>query len=212
MKTNFSEAEKLKLIELYPNNYTSHIAKIIGRSYSSILNHARKLGLQKTSEFLKFKKEEQIKYLKDSSTRHRYAKGKIPANKGKKMSAEQYEKCKKTMFKKGNIPHNAKDVYEEVLRSDKNGFSYWMIKLPGEKKLRYKHIWLWESTYGKVEKGYNVVFKDKNSLNCTLENLEYICDAQLMFRNTIHRFPEELKSTIRLVAKLKKQIHAKEQN
>jgi hypothetical protein len=57
-----------------------------------------------------------------------------------------------------------------------------------------------------------VVFKDGNQLNCIIENLECISNAELMQRNTIHRFPAELKSTIRLVNKLKRNINAKEQN
>ena len=38
--------------------------------------------------------------------------GHIPANKGKKMSPEQYEKCKATMFRKGNVPANHMEVGE----------------------------------------------------------------------------------------------------
>lgn len=35
-----------------------------------------------------------------------FQKGHVPRNKGKKMSAEQYEKACHTMFKKGNVPGN----------------------------------------------------------------------------------------------------------
>ena len=42
----------------------------------------------------------------------RFEKGHVPANKGKPMSQEQYEKCKATMFKKGDVPANHMEVGE----------------------------------------------------------------------------------------------------
>lgn len=44
--------------------------------------------------------------------------GHIPANKGKPMSPEQYEKCKETMFKKGQIPPNHINVGEYTHTTD----------------------------------------------------------------------------------------------
>jgi hypothetical protein len=43
-------------------------------------------------------------------------------------------------------------------------------------------------------------------MNCVLENLELISDKDLMKKNTIQRFPEELVNTIKLVNKLKRKI------
>lgn len=45
----------------------------------------------------------------------RFEKGLVPWNKGKKgsMTPEQYEKCKATMFKKGNIPANHRPIGSE---------------------------------------------------------------------------------------------------
>lgn len=53
--------------------------------------------------------------------------GNIPFNKGKKgyMSAEQYEKCKQTMFKKGNIPANHRPIGSERVGKD----GYILIKI-----------------------------------------------------------------------------------
>lgn len=200
------------LAEMYPNNYTKDICEKLNRSYSSVSNQAYLMGLKKSQAFMRMELEIQAKRLKENGYSSRFLKGRTPVNKGKKMPAEVYEKVKATMFKKNSVPHNAKKAGEEVLRKDKSGRKYWMIKLPGKRKLIYKHHWLWESKNGKIRKGFNVVFKDGNPLNCVLENLEYISNAALMQRNTIHRYPGELKSTIRLVNKLKRTINAKEQN
>jgi len=83
-----------------------------------------------------------------------------------------------------------------------------MIKLPGQRKLVYKHKWVWEQATGKkVPKAHNIVFKDGDNLNTNIENLECISNAELMRRNTIHRYPQELVSQIRKVSKLKKLIN-----
>ena len=49
-----------------------------------------------------------------------FQKGQKSWNKGRKMSPSQYEKSKPTMFKKGNIPANARAIGSE--RIDKNGY------------------------------------------------------------------------------------------
>lgn len=119
----------------------------------------------------------------------------LPMIEGKKqseyMSADAIERSKQTRFKKGNIPHNALEVGSEVIRVSK-GLSYYMIKVPNQSKLVYKHTWLWEQANGAVPKGFNIVFKNGNSLDCRLENLECISNAELMERNTIHQYPPEL--------------------
>jgi len=56
------------------------------------------------------------------------------------------------------------------------------IKING--KFRHYHRYLWEQANGKVPKGYNVVFKDGDTMNCVLENLECISDREIQLRNS----------------------------
>ena len=51
-----------------------------------------------------------------------------------------------------------------------------------------------------------VCFKDGNKTHIALNNLELLTRAERMRRNTIHRYPEELKSAIRAIGKLKRTI------
>lgn len=208
----WTEQERQVLIEKYPNSYTSEISNLLNRSVRSIYAQATLMGLKKSDHFMQMELKKQADRLREDGANYRFNKGHISHNKGRKMPKELYEKCKSTMFKKGNLPHNTKQDWEEGLRNDKNGKTYITIKVPGVKKMQFKHVWLWESINGKVPNGFNIVFKDGNTTNCTIENLECISNAELMKRNTIHRFPEELKTTIRLVHKLNRTIHAKEQN
>lgn len=200
-KTTFTPEEDAIIIDNYLDLPIKRIGKLIGRSYTGINGRLRQLGLSIPQELRDERKKMGM-----------YRKGSTPANKGKKMSSEVYERTKHTFFKKGNIPHNAKNDWEEVQRSDSSGRAYWRIKLPGKRKLVYKHIWLWEKEYGEVPTGYNIIFKNGNSLDCRIENLECISNAELMSKNSLHRFPEDLRKIIQLKGALKRQINKIEKN
>nr|WP_288356107.1 HNH endonuclease signature motif containing protein [uncultured Pseudomonas sp.] len=64
------------------------------------------------------------------------------------------------------------------------------------------HILLWEEAHGPVPSGHCLAFRDGNKRNITLENLELITRAERMRRNTIHRYPPELKGAIRTLGRL----------
>lgn len=195
------------LQQMYPDNYAEDIARELGKSAISIYYKAGKLGLKKSEAFRKMELQRQGNRLRIVGAKHRFNAGHTPANKGVKMSPEVYEKVKHTMFKPGQMPHNTRhDGFERI---SKDGYIEIRVR-PG--KFMLKHRLIWESYHGKVQKGYVVVFKDKNPMNCTIENLELITMEENMRRNSIHRLPIELKSTIRLVNKLKRVINAKEQD
>ncbi|MEE6129144.1 HNH endonuclease signature motif containing protein [Chryseobacterium arthrosphaerae] len=201
-KTTFSPEEDKILIEKYLEIPVKRLAVILKRSSCGVNSRLRQLNLIIPKELAATRKESGM-----------FRKGKIATNKGKKqieyMSPEAIEKTKASRFQKEHIPHNAKTDWEEVQRKDSSGNKYWMIKIPENRKLVYKHVWLWENKNGKVPKGYNVVFKNKNTLDARLENLECISKAENMLRNTIHRYPEELKVKIRKLSKLKRIIKKK---
>ena len=68
-----------------------------------------------------------------------FVKGQIPPNKGKKMSPEMYEKCKTTMFKKGNIPQNHRPVGSERVAKD----GYMQIKVAEPNKWQQKNVYIY---------------------------------------------------------------------
>jgi hypothetical protein len=49
---------------------------------------------------------------------------------------------------------------------------------PQEKRWQEKHRWLWEQEHGKIPAGMNIIFLDKNPLNCTLKNLAMVSKAE----------------------------------
>ena len=134
----------------------------------------------------------------------RFKKGQVSWNKGRKMSPEQYEKCKKTMFQKGNLS-NARPVGDE--RIDVDGYTYIKTKQPNKWEL--KHRVLWEEKYGTIPKGYNLIFADGNRQNLDLDNLILISNAELFIinQNGLYKQDKELTKTGANIAKLISKIN-----
>lgn len=123
-----------------------------------------------------------------------FQKGQTSWNKGRKMSSDQYKRCEATMFKKGNIPANARAIGSE--RVDKNG--YILIKTQdGHKNKNWtrKHRYLYEQEYGKVPKGHKVIFADGNIRNFDLNNLIVVSDAEELIMNQHKLFKEDTELT-----------------
>lgn len=109
----------------------------------------------------------------------RFKKGNVPFNKG--IKGVRYDGCEKTWFQKGNLPHNTKPIGYERLTKD----GYIEVKIamrPGDTKNGHnfvgKHRIVWEDANGPIPKGYKLIFLDGNKLNCNLENLALVTNAE----------------------------------
>lgn len=116
-----------------------------------------------------------------TGTKGYFPKGHVPANKGKPMSKEQYEKCKDSMFKPGSIPGNTDPVGTEKLLAD----GYVWVKIDNRPKAKKtvnwkrKHRLVWERYHGKpVPDGYLITFLDGDRMNFDIENLALISKSE----------------------------------
>lgn len=198
---------KMDLIMLlkYPNTTIPSLLPLLqqlepGIIESSIASRAFKLGLNKSAQF----KTEHGRY-------------------GRSLQGEAWNKgmkglithgSEKGWFKKGGKPVNT--LYDGAIVTR---HSYKERKSPPYKWIRLKqgkwemlHVHIWKKQNGKVPAGHIIVFKDKNSLNVDINNLEMITLAENMRRNTFHKLPEELKPLIHLKAKLTRTINKKQKN
>ncbi len=97
----------------------------------------------------------------------RWVKGQPSHNKGVPMSKKAYERCKGTMFKKGNRPHNALPVGTEVVRDD----GYHQTKIAEPNKWMLTHLLMWQQAYGDIPEDCHISFKDGNRDHIELSNL-----------------------------------------
>jgi hypothetical protein len=198
------------LVKHFADGDTKQICKILKRSKSAVYGRAYMLGLKKSDEA----KRKYGCYLTGKEGRaYRYPKGHVPANKGKKMPAHIYEKAKATMFKRGNIPQTHRPVGTISERSShKRESTYLYVKIAEPNKWKMLHRLTWEKANGPIPRGMNLVFKDGDFRNCSLENLELITRAENMRRNTIHnRYPQKLKNAIMTLGALKRKIREHEE-
>lgn len=191
----FTKKEDKFILDNYMKIPMKRISSILGRNESSARQRLIRLGYTVPKDVaLKFAIESRLK------------KGNIPPNKGKSMSEELREKVKSTWFPKGMNPHNTKADGEITIRRDTTGKLYKYIRI---KKAKWEllHRYLWKQHYGEIPKEMIVSFKDRNSMNCVIENLELITRQENMKRNSVQNLPEEIKTAMRFVAGFNRKIN-----
>ncbi len=137
-----------------------------------------------------------------------FQKGSIPFYKGKKIPIEIIsDAMKATWFKKGSVPHNTLKDGDVITKNPCKGnpIPYKWIRL-SVNNWQELHRYNYEKFIGPIPEGMMVSFKDRDTLNCEPSNLFLETKQQHMERNTIARFSPELRSTIMLVAKVKRTI------
>jgi hypothetical protein len=137
------------------------IAQRIDRTVSAVQQYANKMGL---------------KYKGPVGFRP----GSTPWNKG--LKGFKPHNSTKGYFKPGNLPATTKPAGKPYKRKD-HGKEYYFIRPKGHRRATMLHVYLWEQANGPVPEGHICVFKDGNTLNCTLENIECITRAENMRRN-----------------------------
>lgn len=201
MSNKWNKKELQILKQLYPNNTTKDISLKLNRSEGSIYSQAFILGLKKDVNYVNPGKI--VKGQRISKTTE-FKKGHTAWNN----NTIGLTHANKTSFKKGNKPFNYKPIGST--RINKEGYKE--IKVSDPNKWKLYHRFIWEENNGPISDGCIVVFKDKDKNNFNIENLELISYVDNMYRNSIHRLPEEIKTTIRCITILKKVIknHGKE--
>lgn len=186
------------------NNYMAipakRMAKMLNRCEGTARQRMKKLGITVPPEIIeKFKQGSYIK------------KGNVPLNKGKKLtdyvSQESIERMKGTQFKKGQLPQNTKTDLSISIRTDNRGVRNKFIRISLSKWIPL-HRYNWEKENGKIPAKQKLIFKDGNTMNCEIDNLELLTSAELMRRNSFHNnYPKEICLAIQLQGVLNRQIN-----
>lgn len=191
------EPEKTRfLIEYIPGHEESEIKAAFMERFGILLSE---------SQIGNFKHSHNIK---SGTNGGRYRKGHIPCNKGERMSKEVYEKCANTMFKKGHMPHNHRNVGSE--RIDDEGYT--MVKVAEPKKWSLKHRILYEEYHNeKLKPSDTIIFLDGDKNNFSEDNLIKMSRSELLRYNRDGLYEQNAPTNLSavLVAKLKARIGEK---
>ena len=203
-----TEEDKAYIREMYADHMAKEIAARLDCKVTAVWRYASRAGLHKSRDFIVAQAKATIAV---TGKKYQFHKGQEPPTKGKKMPPDVYEKCKRTFFKKGCLPHNTKYDGAESIRTENTGRKYRWIRIR-QGYWRPKHVLIWEEAHGPIQPGMVVYFKDGDSLNCSLDNLELIPRPELARRNGISSLPEELQQIYHLKARLSREINKQKKN
>lgn len=203
-RRSWTEKELKLLVRLYPDLPTHQVAKRLKRTEGQVYGKANSMELHKSDAFKASPLSGRLRSGHNFGGATRFKKGETPWNKGVTFRAGG--RSEETRFKPGYHSHNKAQLGAERIRSD--GYRERKVQDIGYPPKDWKclHIILWEEHYGHVPKGHIVVFKNGNKEDIRIENMELLTRAENMRRNTIHRYPPELRHSIRAVAKLRRKI------
>lgn len=194
----WTAAEEQQLTRLYPDTPMSELINRFQRDDRAIYSKARSMGLARSAEYLASEHACRLRQGDNVGIEHRFQKGHTTWNAG--MKGWQAQGCQATQFKKGSKPHTWVPIDTEQVR---DGYLWRKVTDHGGRHdWKQVHVLLWEQHHGPVPAGLILVFRDRNRTIIQLDNLELITRGENMRRNTIHRYPPELKEVIRLQKKL----------
>lgn len=205
----WTEDEIKVLRELYPDSRSDEIATRLGRPIVQVYSKANHLGLLKSEAFKSSPHAGLFDGNKGGSTR--FAKGHRTWNTGMKGLQIGGEA---TQFKPGQRQGRAVEIYQPIgAERVRDGYLYRKMRDTGPMHKRWEmvHRLNWEAAHGPIPDGYVVVFRNGNRMDVGIENLEMISRTDLAARNTINRYPAEIKALIRLNAKVRRQINEHQQ-
>lgn len=186
VRSTATPAEDKYIRQSYLITPVNQMAKALNRSETFINSRLKALGIVIPREVVE-------RFIQQS----RIKPGTVPPNKGKRMGDAVKAKIAHTFFTKGHKPHNTKaDLYVSARyhRRDKRWYLY-IRESVGRWELLHRHMY--RKFVGEIPKNYVVAFKDGDSLNCITSNLELLSMKENMQRNSVQRYPEEVKDIIR---------------
>jgi hypothetical protein len=136
------------------------MAEALRRTHTSVSSYMKKYGIKNGND-------------------GRFVKGQKAWNKEVKGCLSQNS----TSFKKGSTPANTKYDGAISLRQKKGDPPYKYIRV-SKGKWELLHRYIWKQANGPIDKGYIITFKDGDSLNCDLSNLEMISMKENVLRNS----------------------------
>ena len=213
-KRPWTAAEDAAIAEHYATHSAQEIAAMIGRTRSSVWQRAHSLGLKKSHAWIAERTRQAMSDPDHGGRAGQFKPGAEPWNKGTHFHAGG--RSVETQFKPGTRHGWALSLWHPVgsLRIDADGYLQRKVNddLPMHRRWRAEHLVIWEAAHGPLPAGHAVVFKDGNKQHVALDNLELVSRAELMRRNTCHRYGKEIAAVVQLKGAIARQINRRNRN
>ncbi|TXD45890.1 HNH endonuclease [Polaribacter sp. IC073] len=197
--TPFTKDQEDYIKKEFLNIPVKRLADDVGATYGRIMRFLKNNNLVIPKELIAQRKQDSYK-----------KKGSIPFNKGLKqkeyMSLAAINKTKETRFKKGCVPANILKLGTE--RFTKDGYLEIKINNPSKWELKQRNVYKKHSKED-LKKGDIIIFIDRNKRNFEASNLKKITKSENMDRNTIHRYPKEMRQNLILLKKITRTLKNK---
>lgn len=215
----WTESDREVLRRTYADYPTENIARSLGRTVGQVRQQAQALGLHKSATFIASMSRAQSLHPDHGGRATRFQPGMAPANKGLRRPGWAAGEMARTQFKPGRPAHESHNYIPiGSLRLSKDG--YLERKVSDEPSIAPARRWVaehrlvWQAAHGQIPKGCAITFRagqftaDLNLI--TVDRLECVTRAELMRRNTIHRYPVPIKQVMRLRGQLSRAIATQE--
>lgn len=215
----WTESDREVLRRTYADYPTENIARSLGRTVGQVYQQAQKLELSKSAEFIARTARERTMQPDHGSRATRIKPGAVPHNKGLRRPGWAPGEMARTQFKLGRPAHEAHNYIPiGSLRLSKDGYLERKVtddpSIAPARRWVAEHRLVWQAINGPIPDGCAIVFRPGRFTAdldlITVDRLECLTRAELMRRNTIHRYPEPVKQVMRLRGKLSRAIAAQE--
>ena len=208
----WTDAEVAILRRRYPHERTDRIAADLGMEVPQVHRKANELGIRKTAEFLASPDSGWIAKGNPRGVGARFQPGQVPWNKGKPYPARG--RSAENHFKPGKRQGVAVELYQPIgaERLTKEGILQRKVNddTPVHRRWQSVHSLVWIEAHGPIPEGHVVVFKPGMATTVaeeiTPDRLELVSRADLMRRNSVHHYPEELRSAVMALGQFKRRL------
>lgn len=166
-----------------------------------------KIGFERTAKSLN-QKARKLRLTYESIRVNRFKKGHTPHNKGKAMAMDTKAKLVNTFFKKGHTPHNTKNDGALSFRINKRtGIGYWFIRIDKANWVLLNRYLFEQHHKIKLKPHQLIRFKDGDTNNVTVGNLELMTKIKNLFKNNPRlNYSDEILTAMASLSQLQKQI------
>lgn len=210
-KMQWTAARLAELRKRYPDEKSEVLAKDLGCSLPAIYSQARILGLHKSEAFNKSAASGRAMPGRGVGPSGRFPKGHVPANKGLRRPGYAPGRMAETQFGRNGLKGHVTRVPIGTERW-RDGFLWRKVTNIHNDRHDWRavHRLIWEESGNKIPKGHVLVFKNGDRKDIRIENLELITMRDNMKRNTIARYPKELRKVIRLKAAVTRKLNERQ--